>query len=502
MVIYVEKKSIWVEGIEESNVKELNKNIKVDVLIIGGGMTGLNVAYFLSKSKLKVCLVEQNRVGMGVSSRTTGKINYLQETVYSDLENYYNYDVAKMYLKSQKVAIRKLKSIINKERINCDLDKVTSYVFTDEDDEVSKIKDEEFILKSFGVKVKEHMQADVDLKCKYAISVDDTYVFHPVKYMYGLKKVCQRRGVKIYENTRIMEMKKVRNGYICLTEKHEIRAKKVIVASHYPFFLKPYIMPFKVYTEKSYVLASRVDDYRNDSLITNTLPTKSVRYYRGNDKNYMIYLSNSHNICNDMNVKKNMNKTLLEGKFLDLNPDYIWSNDDMMTVDKMPYIGRLEKNNDKLFIGTGYNTWGMTNSVLAGMILSDIVLNRKNEFEKLFDPLRVNMLGDIDSYLVNIASTTKSFIQNKIVKNKRWYPKSVSFEIRNGKSVAIYNDGKNEHIVLSNCPHMGCTLLFNEVEKTWDCPCHASRFDIDGKCIKGPSVYDISFENDCDEEEL
>ncbi len=497
----MENKSIWIDGVEEKNVKELNKNIKCDVLIIGGGMTGLNTAYFLSKSKLKVCLVDQNRIGMGVSSRTTGKINYLQETIYSDLEQYYNYDISKMYLKSQRLAIRKIKSIINKEKLDCDLDKVTSYVFTDDKEEIGKIEDEKYILKKFGVKVKEHKDIDIGLRCKYAISVDDTYVFQPVKYMYGLKKVCQRRGVKFYENTRIQNIKKIRGGYICFTEKNEIRAKRVIVASHYPFFLKPYMMPLKVYTEKSYVTASEIDEYKRETLITNTLPTKSIRYHKSNGKNYMIYLSNSHNICNDINISKNMKDTIREARYLEIEPDYIWMNDDMMTVDKMPYIGRLEKNNNRLLIGTGYNTWGMTNSVLAGMILSDIVLKKKNEFEKLFDPLRVNMISDIDSYLTNIGSSMKSYVQNKIIKNKKWYPNSVTFENRNGKNVAIYNDGDKEHIVLSNCPHMGCTLLFNEVEKTWDCPCHASRFDIDGKCIKGPSRYDIRFEETIEDDE-
>lgn len=498
----MENKSLWLDGIEEKNIKELNKNIKCDVLIIGGGMTGLNTAYFLSKSKLKVCLVEQGRIGLGVSSRTTGKINYLQETIYSDLEKYYNFDVAKMYLKSQRAAIRKIKSIIKKEKIECDLDKVTSYVFTDDKDEISKIEDEKYILKKMGIKVKEYEKLDIDLKCKYAISVDDTYVFHPVKYMYGLKRVCQRRGIKIYENTRVQNIKKVKNGYLCFTDKYEIRTKKVIVASHYPFFLKPYMMPLKVYTEKSYVTASLVDEYKNETMITNNLPCKSIRYHKDDNKNYMIYLSNSHNLCNDINAKKNINSTIREAKYLDLNPSYIWTNDDIMTVDKMPYIGRFEKKNNRLLIGTGYNTWGMTNSVLAGMILSDMILKKKNEYEKLFDPLRVNVISDIDSYLTNIGSSMKSFIQNKIVKNKKWYPESVSFEIRNGKNVAIYNDGEKEHIVLSNCPHMGCTLLFNEGEKTWDCPCHASRFDIDGKCIKGPSRYDISVNDIVEDEEL
>lgn len=502
MVIYVKIKSLWLEDFEEKKIKTLKQNIKTDVLIIGGGMTGLSTAYFLKDSKLKVCLVEQGLVGMGVSSRTTGKINYLQGTIYSDLEKNLSFDTARLYLKSQRLAIRKIKGIVNYEKIDCNLERVSSYVFTDDKDEINKIEDERDILKRLGAKVKEHKEIDINLNCKYAISVPDTYVFHPVKYMYGLKNACCKKGVNIYENTRVQSMKKVRSGYICCTDDYEIKAKKVIIASHYPFFLKPYMMPFKVYTEKSYITASLIDEHFNSTYITSTNPCKSIRYHNDRNKNYLIYLSNSHNICNDLNVKKNVSKVCKENKLLGLEAYYVWMNDDLITVDKLPYIGRMEKKNNNLLIGTGYNTWGMTNSTVAGMVLADIILRKKNEFEKLFDPLRVNIISDIDGYLVNLGSTIKSYTENKIVKNKKWYPESVSFETRNGKSVAIYNDGEKEHIVLSNCPHMGCTLLFNEVEKTWDCPCHASRFDIDGKCIKGPSRYDISYKEEVADEEL
>lgn len=136
----MEYKSLWVSGIKYRKVKELKKNIDVDVLIIGGGMTGLNCAYGLRDSKLKVCLVEQNRIGMGVSSRTTGKINYLQECIYSDLEKFNSFDTAKNYLESQLEAIKKIRNIIKKEKISCDLDRVASYVLAFNDEEYFKLK--------------------------------------------------------------------------------------------------------------------------------------------------------------------------------------------------------------------------------------------------------------------------------------------------------------------------------------------------------------------------
>lgn len=487
----MKNKSIWLDNIKNKKPQKLKKDISVDVLIIGGGMTGLNTAFHLRNTNYKIALVDQNRIGEGVSARTTGKITYLQETVYQEIEKNYSYDFALKYLKSQKLAIRKIKSIIYKYKIKCDFDKSKSYIFTDDKKEIKKIKYERNLLKKMGVNVEEHHKIDNNFKCRYAISVNDTYVFNCVKYMKSLKEIISPY-IDIYETTRIREIKRLPNSYLCLTDEYKIKARKIVLACHYPFFIKPFFMPFKVTNEKSYIIASKINEYKKVNYITSTIPTKSIRYHK-DKKKYLIYASNSHNICNDLNDKKMIKKVLHEASKLNMNADYLWTNDDLLTIDKIPYIGRVEKNNNSLLIGTGYNTWGMTNSIVASLILSDLIKEKKNEFEELFNPLRINICTDIDSYLTNIGNNAKSFIQNKLVKNKLWYSDSVTFENRNGKNIAIYEDENGSHIVYSTCPHMKCTLIFNELEKTWDCPCHASRFDIDGKCIKGPSTYDISY---------
>lgn len=488
----MKKESIWLQDLKINKNKPLDKDIEVDVLIIGGGLTGISTAYNLRNEKLNICLVEQNFIGSGVTSKSTAKINYLQEVIHTDIYNKYDKETARKYYQSQIYAIDKIKEIIKKENIDCDLEEAESYTFTNKKEEISTIKNEKEILEEFGAKVYEHTKIDLPLKSKYAISVKDTYVFHPIKYLYALKDICEKKGIQIYEDTRILKMTKCQEGYICSTSANKITAKKVIIASHYPFFLKPYMMPLKVYNEKSYVTASKIKDYKNETYITSETPTKSVRYYKDKN-NYIIYLSNSHSISTNENHENNFLKTIKEVKKLKLNPDYVWSNEDVITVDKIPYIGYIEKNNNNLLIGTGYNTWGMTNSILASFILKDLILGNHNEFEELTNPKRVYSINNIGSILYNVMENTKSYICTKVNKNKSWYNKDVKFEVRDGKNVAIYNDGKKEHIVYSTCPHMGCTLLFNEFEKTWDCPCHASRFDLDGKCIKGPANYDISY---------
>ena len=161
-----------------------------------------------------------------------------------------------------------------------------------------------------------------------------------------------------------------------------------------------------------------------------------------------------------------------------------------MTIDFLPYIGKV---NNNLYIGTGYNTWGMTNGVLAGKILSDIILGRDNKCIELFKPKRFRFLAIFSEILI-LGSSAYSFIKTRLSRNKRWYSSGVCFKKLGGREVGIYTDLEGEkHMVYNLCPHLKRRLIFNEVEKTWDCPCHGSRFDINGKCIEGPSNYDISY---------
>jgi len=484
--------SLWLDDIKNYRYKELNEDINVDILIIGGGITGVSTAYHLINSKLKVCLVERNQIGTGVSARTTGKLTYLQDLIYTKITKKYSMDIAKSYLNAQKDAIKLVENIINKNNIECNYRRQKSFLFASDDVEIRKVKHESELLKYMGVKFKEE-KLPLSIRSVYSISVDDTAYFHPVKYIRELAKICSQNEMKIYENTKIVNVEKENDIYVCLTGKNKIIAKKVIFACHYPFFIYPYLFPLKGHLERSYISATLVKDNYNISGINTSKSTKSFRYHSDNNKNYFIYLNGSHNLAFKYNTKENFNDLLIELSEMNLMPKYIWSNKDIITNDYLLYIGVLD---DNLLIGTGYNTWGMTNGSIAGKILSDIILSKNNKYQELFDPKRD--VSSICSVTNDIFSSAKPFVENKLIKNKSFYSGNVIFTKKNGKNVAIYIDEENkEHIVYNKCPHLKCSLIFNEVEKTWDCPCHASRFDIDGNVIEGPSCYNITF-NDND----
>ena len=471
MVIILKNISIWKDSIKRIKYPELNENKNVDVLIIGGGITGASTYYHLKNSHLKIILVDQNKIGFSITGNSTGKLNYLQNDLIDKIRKNFNDEIAYNYIKSQIDAIKIIVDIINKEQIDCDLVKVKNGLYTNNDKEVTKLKNLEKFLKNNNIDVNSSTTNLV--KTKYMIEVDNTYIFHPIKFIYGLLKNLDN----IYENTSIKKIDFIDDYYICKTDKYEIKTKYVVLASHYPYFNIPYLFPIKGSLEKSYLSASTYNT-KSISFISYSYPFISVRNY----KNYLIYISNTHSIDKDINDTKHFDELRKQLKNLKLKPEYLWSNIDIITNDGLPYIGKIK---DKLLISTGYNTWGLTNGFLGGKILSDIILNKTNQYSSLFNPKRINLsqiLGNTSDIIKNI----NGLIQGSLYKNNQIISKKIG-----NKKVMIYN----HHTVIDKCPHFGCKLVFNETEKTWDCPCHGSRFDIDGKCISSPSNHDITFKN-------
>ena len=374
--------SIWNDGVNFLKCDKLDKNINVDVLVIGGGITGISCCYQLMNTNKKIALVEANKIGSGITSRTTGKLTFLQDGIYSSIKNSSNIDNAKLYYEAQMDAIGIVKDIVKKEKIDCNLEKNSSYLFCCDDSKIKSIKNEKKILEDFGCKVEEIDNLPDGNECCYGIKVEDTYCFHPLKYLVGLEKKLLDSGIKIYEDTRIYSINNFNNYYICKSDRYSIHAKEVVLALHYPYFTIPFFMPFKVHLEKSYVSAFLEKDNLKFNAISLDKPVKSIRYYKDKKDCYKIFLYGSRNLAMDVNDKKHFDK------FKEFNYDYkyLWSNIDIITGDYIPYVGEIIKG---LYIATGYNTWGMTNSSLAAVVIRDLILKKENKYINLFNPKRI-----------------------------------------------------------------------------------------------------------------
>lgn len=465
-------KSIW--GQIENEIKITNKNIETDTLIIGGGITGMTSLLYLLEKNKNTILIEANKIGSGITNKTTGKINIMQEYNYQNIEKTINNKTALKYLDSQIYATNEIKKTIKKYKIDCHLEKNDSYLFTNQKEKINKIQKEKQILEK-KLKIKTIKKLPNNYPCIFGIKTE-SYVFNPLKYINKIKDICKNN---IYEHTRAITITKKLDYYLIKTNKNKIKAKKILICTHYPFINK-LLIPFKTTIEKEYVISATTDKPYNANMIANDDEIISIRYY----KNNIIYANNKSQLSEKINHKKNINETIKNFKnHFNYPINHTWYNYDIISNDYMPIIGKIK--NENILIATAFNKWGMTNGILAAKIMSDIINNKKNEFIELFNPYRKTNIKKITNNIKYNYYNIKSYIKPKNQSN-------IKHIKENGIEYAIYIDEKNkEHKIINKCPHMKCKLTFNELDKTWDCPCHGSRYTIDGKIIKGPSTYSI-----------
>ena len=478
--------SIWEENNPIKNEKKEEIKTDLDILIIGAGITGLTTAYFLKDTNKKIAIIDKNTIGSGITAKTTAKVTYLQKNVYSTLNKSFNKQVSKAYLNSQLEAITLMKDIIEKENIKCDLEKCDSYIFTHKKSNIKKIKKEKEILEEFGIKVTlEDKLPLTNIPTLLSLKVNNTYTINPLMYLEGLRKSINKK-IDIYENILAKNITYHDNKFYIETNKDVFMAKSVIISCWYPFFIKPGFIPIKTYIKREYVNVTRLENMDHFTAINIDSNLSSIRFY----KDYIIYGSNSHRLTEKIDYEKNYDKSIKEFKnIFHKEPTYTWMNQDIMSNDNLPLIGRVNDNKN-LLIATAYNAWGMTNSTIAGKILSDLIMGKDNKYEYLFSPREINKTSIINS-LIGSFHYAKAYIQTFIDKNIGNNKQVKTIKI-NGKYHGIYYDNENKkHIINLTCPHMKCNLVFNNYEKTWDCPCHGSRFDIDGNIINGPSKEKI-----------
>lgn len=466
-------KSLWQDvTINYHNKKKISKN--PDILIIGGGITGLTLSYFLKDTDKSIMLIDKSKLGEGITSKTTAKINYLQEIIYQTLSSKHGKSIALEYLHSQLDAIKLIKNIIDENKIECDFERVDSIIFTCEEKGGVKIDKEEELLKSFNIDTK-RIASDYFLD---GLKVSDTYTFHPLKYLQGLTKIIKDK-VAIHEGVTAYSINKVGNYYEVKTSKGPITSKYVVIACNYPFYIIPSLIPLKTYVKREYVNVAKCENPQSITAISIDSTLHSLRYY----KDYLIYGSNASRITDKTSYADLFLKS--QNDFREnfkQEPLYTWMNQDLMSNDSLPFIGSIKPH---LYLATAFQTWGMTNGTIAAKIISDLINNNYNHYTSLFDPKRLNISLIAESCLGSFRYL-KVYVSAFFCKNNPYYIKI------NGLIYGYYKDQDNYiHRIKLVCPHMKCNLVFNEIEGTWDCPCHGSRFRMNGEVIVGPATEDL-----------
>ena len=386
--------SLWLtENKNDSKFESLSKNINTDVCIIGAGIFGMTCGYYLSKAGLNVTILEKDEIGHKTTGHTTAKITSQHGLFYTYLVETYGEGFAKDYLSANQEAIENIKNIIDDENITCDFERQSNFVYTTNPNEVPQIKKEVDVLNALGFPANFVTKTGLPFDVAGAVQFKNQAQFNPIKYLNGLTKCISKNNGEIFTNTTVTDVKKIGDNFYIFTPNNVVTSKYVILASHYPFINFPGIYFFKMYQASSYVIGVDVKKTLNNGMyITASAPTFSFRTANYNGKKILLLGGCGHKTGTPAPYEDTYGT--LENYAKQLYPNceilFRWDTQDCITLDKIPYIGPFSNVMDNIYVGTGFNKWGMTTSNVAANIVCDIILGKENKYAYVFDSTRVH----------------------------------------------------------------------------------------------------------------
>lgn len=428
--------SLWLETGTLPSFESLNKNVKTDVLIIGGGITGILTAHCLQQAGVDYVLVEADTILNGITKNTTAKITSQHGLIYHKIAKKYGIDAAGLYLEANEAALWEYRKL--SKEILCDFADETNFVYTlTRPDKLEKELDTLKKLR-FPAEFAEHLP--LPFFTAGAVAFPNQAKFHPLKLLAELAK-----PLRIYEHTKVQEL----TGTLAITNCGKIQADKMIVTTHFPFLNKHGSYFLKLYQHRSYVLALTGAEKPKGMYVDESTSGLSFRTHQ----NFLLLGGGGHRTGKPGGTYKDL-REFAARHYPGAQELYHWATQDCMTLDGIPYIGQYSGNTPNLYVATGYNKWGMTSAMVAAHLLRDLVTEQHSDYAKVFSPSR-------------------SILHPQLFLNG-WEA-----------TVNLLTPAKKR------CPHLGCALTWNKEEHTWDCPCHGSRFTRTGGLIDNPATDDL-----------
>ncbi len=481
----------WRSHVEIPFFPSLQEDINSEVTIVGGGITGITTGYLLSLAGKKVTIIDAGRLFNGTTGHTTAKVTAQHGIIYEELIQHFGEERAKMYYVANDSAKAFIKDTVSKQNISCEFEETEAYIYTNSEKELKKLEREAEAYKKLGIRGDLVNAMPLQLPMRSAIIMEKQAQFHPIKYLLPLVQVILKNGGTIYENTTAINIEKGEMPKVITRTGHTIESQSIISCSHFPFYDGKQFFFTRMYAERSYVVAVKDElDYPGGMYVSSETPKRSVR----KAGNLLLLGGESHKTGQGINTMKHYEALASFGKDeLSLSDIlYRWSAQDLYTLDKVPYIGRLSTNEDNIFIATGFQKWGMTNSTAAALMLKDLILHGKSQYEPLFGPARLNIDPSVKTFISQNANVAVEFVKGKIdLVDKQIEDVEVGEGVHvkiNGEKCGAFRDEEGKlHVVNATCTHLGCEVAWNEGERSWDCPCHGSRFSIDGEVLEGPA---------------
>lgn len=500
--------SPWLDSTSLQHYPTIETDYEVDVAIVGGGITGLTAAELLKRSGKKVAVIDLGRIGHGETGHTTAHITEVLDTSYRDLISNFGIEGGHLACQASRKAIQRIEANVLRYNIDCDFKRVPAWIFTESASDIEWLERESEAAAQLSVPNLLVDEAPLPFSIHRALKFEHQAQFHPLHYLQALASKIPGDGSYIFEKSRVVD---ITDGKPCVvhTAHGTIKAKDVIVAANVPINNK-FFLHTKIAAYRSYAIAFPLKE-KDEMLKLNLLwdteePYHYVRTANLNGREYVIVGGEDHKTGQDVHTDAHFQR--LEdwsAKRFDVESvPYRWSGQIINPVDGLPYVGRNSMC-DHVYVATGYSGNGMTFGTVAGMLLSDLVTGQQNPWADLFDATRVKPWAGVKNYIKENVDFPTHLIGDRLSPAQEddlaVLRENEGALVRMGaKKVAAYRDTEGKmHLMSPVCPHLGCYVNWNHAEKSWDCPCHGSRFDPYGKLLNGPAVTDLASEEKSDD---
>ena len=465
------------------------------MVVVGGGITGVTAALLLQQQGRDVVLLEAARIGAGTTGGTTGKLTSQHGLIYTDLVERHSWDVARAYAEANQGALRLIESLANEVATDCNFTAASAIVYDREGDDSDRLRTEYETTVALGLPARLIRETDLPFEVSWALEFSDQAYFHPVRYCRALVREFLRLGGRLHENSRAVGLHEADEQVEIVTGDGSVTAEHAIIATLLPFVDRGGFFA-KTTPSRAYGVAARLaSPPPPDMYISSSEPTRSLRPWPDGGPNGAIIVGENHP-TGDSNadpgrwgaLERWANESFEVESF-----EYRWSAQDYDTADRLPYMGRSPLTKRTL-VATGFAKWGLSNGTAAAAILADLVLGKENPFVDAFSAGRIGDLAAVTRLVRTNAATAAGLIRDRVGRLslpsvaglERGQADIVSVD---NTAVAVYRDPSGVlHAVSPTCTHLRCGVRWNDAENTWDCPCHGSRFDIDGSVLTGPAT--------------
>ena len=487
--------SLWLARAAPTTYPALQDDADFDVAVIGGGIAGISAALLLKRDGARVAVLERGVICGGASGFTTAKVSALQETKLSEIDKLHGADGTAAYAAASLAAVAQIGELVREEGIDCGWERADAYTYAADEQQVDAVVREAHVALAAGLDVRLTSAVPLPFAVAQAVTLTGQGQLDPVRYVRGLAAVVDGDGSRVFESTAVAG---VEERSPCRVRTHDgatVTARDVIVATNYPLLDRGLFFA-RMEAARSYLVAARVRGRPTDGmLITAAQPSRSLRSYSDGDDTWLLVGGEGHLTGSDEAQPERFDalERFAREHFDVIDVPYRWSTQDGMPTDKLPYIGPYTPASSHLFVAAGFQKWGMTNATIAAGVLADRIAGRENAYAAVFDPNRATVRSAPAVARAQIW-VARHFVGDRLSPAQGGsaadVPAGESRVVRAGLGkIGVYRDAEGTaHGVSLRCTHLGCLVHFNAAERSWDCPCHGSRFDVDGSVLAGPAT--------------